>query len=104
MIKPTVRLDVACKRGVESLSQRNNPVEDRTLEPFGVIRPSTRNALLNLESHEQYAIMKRIFTAHQFGDLDDFRFFQIIHETIFKAWNHENKRPKYTVLTSLPAK
>jgi len=37
MIKPTIHLDVACKRRVESLSQRNNPVEDRTLESFGVI-------------------------------------------------------------------
>lgn len=48
--------------------------------------------------------MKRIFTAHQFGDFDNFRFVRIIHETIFKAWNHLKKGPKCTVLTSLPTK
>ena len=48
--------------------------------------------------------MKRIFTAHQFGDFDSFRFVWIIHETIFNAWNHLKKGTKYTVLTSLPTK
>jgi hypothetical protein len=49
MVKAPIRLDVPCKRRIEGLSFRCDPVNDGTFQTFGVIGTGIRDALLNLD-------------------------------------------------------
>lgn len=47
-MKSTISLDVTCMRRIEQLPSRHDPVQNHTLETFGVISPSAGSTFLDL--------------------------------------------------------
>jgi len=48
MMESPINLHVPGERGIESLSRRNDPIQNRALEALGVVRSGARHAFLDL--------------------------------------------------------
>lgn len=100
MLETSTGLHVARDVRAERLAFGRNPVDNRSLHPFGIVSACTIGAFLDL--HEPSAVRSEIERkAYQFCYIDDV-LLRGLHETTFETRDQSQQLAKYRILLCLP--